>query len=187
MDNYYTRHTFANALAKITDGTSRVCGTIKFTNVDSTNRVYVRKGIAQLKNAPRGCWLLVRAYNPHPNLTDLRNKHNSEQKKQSPSDRVPFSPPTNLISDNAGYILLKDSKVVIFYSNDLAGTATEAILTSSSAEAIALVHGLAKLYRWTGAEMLQRMSFDVPAIIIAYNTYMSTVNWMDQRRSTNPT
>ena len=78
MDNYYTRHTFANALAKITDGTSRVCGTIKFTNVDSTNRVYVRKGIAQLKNAPRGCWLLVRAYNPHPNLTDLRNKHNSE-------------------------------------------------------------------------------------------------------------
>jgi hypothetical protein len=46
---------------------------------------------------------------------------------------------------------------------------------------------LAKLERWTGSENLHRTKFDVPAIIVAYNVFMNSVDRMDQRRSRNPT
>jgi len=77
--------------------------------------------------------------------------------------------------------------VVIFYSNDLNGTATEPILHDSDDEAIDICWGLCPIYRWTGKEIMTRSSFLVPAPIIAYYQYMSGVNRMDQLRSTNIT
>ena len=38
IDNFYTRHTLASVLKHVTDEKGRVIGTIKFTNVDGTNR-----------------------------------------------------------------------------------------------------------------------------------------------------
>ena len=71
-DNFYTRHNLAISLKAITDGECRLVGTVKFTNVDSTNRYYLFKAIEQLKNSPRGSWLLVRAYNKDPNYENWR-------------------------------------------------------------------------------------------------------------------
>ena len=81
----------------------------------------------------------------------------------------------------------KDSKVVLFYTNDLAHTPSAAILDCSDEESILCVNGLAELERWTGTECMSRKKFMVPSIIVAYNMFMNSVDCMDQLRSTNPT
>ncbi len=82
-DNFYTRHTIGKALNAFTDGESRVIGTVKFTNVDATNRHYLSKAIELMKDASRGTWMLVRAFNKNPEYERLRNKHSSQQRRLS--------------------------------------------------------------------------------------------------------
>ena len=41
MDNFYIRQSMAALLKEITDGEDRIIGTVKFTNVDSTNRLFL--------------------------------------------------------------------------------------------------------------------------------------------------
>ena len=92
-----------------------------------------------------------------------------------------------MIADKAGYIVWRDSKVVIFYTNDLLNAPTNPILDGDSEEAILCVRGLGAIRRWTGTEILHRSTFQVPAPIVAYNQYMNSVDRMDQRRAVNPT
>jgi hypothetical protein len=91
------------------------------------------------------------------------------------------------VSPDCGYILFKDSKTVIFYSNDLDGMPSEAILDDSNEEAIRICRGLSSIGRWTGNEILTRSTFQVPAPIIGYNMIMNGVGRMDQLRGTNIT
>ena len=188
MDNFYTRHTLAQGLKQMTDGEAKIIGTVKFTNIDSTNRRYVAEGVTKLKDCARGSWSVIRAHDKHPDLDKLRRRHDAEQKKKKrKKSRTQFVPPCDLVVENAGYIVWRDTKVVIFYTNDLAGTPSEPILDGGTDEAIALVRGLSPLKRWTGSETLHRTTFLVPAIIVAYNMYMNSVDRADQKRSTNPT
>ena len=39
-DNFYTRHSLADKLKSMTDGEACIIGTVKFTNVDGTNRMF---------------------------------------------------------------------------------------------------------------------------------------------------
>ena len=71
MDNFYTHHTLASVLKHVTDDKARVIGTIKFTNVDGTNRKFLKIAIERLKDAPRGRWMLVRAYDRVDDLKKL--------------------------------------------------------------------------------------------------------------------
>jgi len=180
-DNYYTRHAIANALTKFTDGEARVIGTVKFTNVDGTNRYYLSKAIELMKDQSRGSWALVQAYNKHPNYDQLRSQHASQQRRvRSASDRAAFVPPLDSNADRAGFIVFKDSKVVLFYSNDLCENPEEPILLGTDERAIRCVGGLAKISRWTGTENLHRTDFFVAAPIVAYNMFMNGVDRMDQ-------
>ena len=52
-------------------------------------------------------------------------------------------------------------------------------------EAVECVNGLGDAHRWTGAEMMHRTVFQVPAPIVAYNKYMNAVDVVDQSRRTN--
>jgi hypothetical protein len=61
-DNYYNRHILALALKLVTDGEACITGTVKFTNINSTNQTYVSAAIKELKDAERGSWILVHAY-----------------------------------------------------------------------------------------------------------------------------
>ena len=88
-------------------------------------------------------------------------------------------------SENAGYILWKDSKIVVFYANCLQSTPSARLLVGTSDEAIKCVHGLSCLERWTGDETMNRTKFMVPAIIVAYNCCMNGVDCADQMRSIN--
>jgi Transposase IS4 len=54
--DYYTQHILARALKFVTQGEARVVGTSKFTNVDATNRPFLTKAIASMKNEKHGTW-----------------------------------------------------------------------------------------------------------------------------------
>ena len=82
---------------------------------------------------------------------------------------------------------MKDSKVVIFYSNDLSGTLHVEVMDENNADAIQLVHGLSPLYCWTGSDIMNRKIFQLPTVIVAYNIYVNAVNQMDKLQSTNTT
>jgi hypothetical protein len=118
------------------------------------------------------------------NVEALQKKHNIGMKLKPISERMQFVPPA---AHQAGYIVWKNSKVVVFYSNDLKFTPSSPILEGTDLEADECVYGLAELECWTGSENLHRTKFDVPATIVAYNIFMNSVDCMDQRWSTNPT
>jgi len=123
------RHTIANALNSFTDGESHIIGTVKFTNVDGTNHHHLSKAIEMMKDAGRGTWVLVQAYNKHPEYDRICNQHSSQQRRLSNSAlRVAFVPPLDSIAKKAGYIVFKDSKVVLFYTNDLMKSSPEPIV-----------------------------------------------------------
>lgn len=125
----------------MTDGEARLIGTVKFTNVDSTNRLYLAEAILQLKYADGGKWKLVRAYNKVPDLAKLQRAHNTANKKTCSIEDF-FVAPKTLVSEDAGYVFWKDKKVVIFYSNNLASTPSSPIFDGDDQEAIFFVHGV---------------------------------------------
>jgi hypothetical protein len=45
---------------------------------------------------------------------------------------------------------------------------------------------LAKLGKWTGTELCHQITCMVPAIVLAHNEYVNSVNRMEQQRSANP-
>lgn len=186
-DNFYTRHNLAHSLKVITDGEARMIGTVRFSNVDCTNRYFLQKAIEDIDGKPRGSWCLVRAYDEHPELSKLQRQHQNRNKDKGQTEKQKFIPPTDLVASNAGYIVFKDSKVVIFYTNDLAGTPDHAIMDGTLTETAMLCHGVSKIHRWTGCEIMKRTCFEVPVQIIAYNMFMNGVDRMDQLRSTNIT
>lgn len=186
-DNFYTRHNLAKELYDITDGKMFLIGTVKFTNVDAINRIYLSKAIQSMKDKPRGYWMVVRAFNKTKEVEALRIRHLTAMRNVSVNEKVPFEPPETVVAKHAGYILWKDSKLVMFYSNDLKLTPAAPMLEGNDPRAIECVHGLERLERWTGTESFHRTTFEVPAVIVAYNLFMNSVDRMDQRRSTNPT
>ncbi len=54
--------------------------------------------------------------------------------------------------------------MVVFYSNDLALTPTEPILSAQNESAIEAVWGLAVIKRWCGNEVIHRTKLRVPLL-----------------------
>jgi hypothetical protein len=98
-----------------------------------------------------------------------------------------FIPPLENPAKNCGYIVFKDSKIVLFYTNDLAEDPPEPVLLGSNERAMKCAHGLAKLSCLTGTKVLNRSDFFVAVPIVTYNMFMNGVDCMDQYRSTLPT
>ena len=94
--------------------------------------------------------------------------------------------PKNVTKD-AGYVVYKDLKIVVFYSNDLANMPPEwYTLGNGNEDTIHCIHGVAPLHRWTGETILHCQIFQAPAVVIAYNYFMNAVNCMDQQLTSNP-
>ena len=80
---------------------------------------------------------------------------------------------------------MKDLKLVIFYTNDLARIPSEEILVGTSEEVILCVHGLGPYYCWVGNNVLFGRMFQVSAPNVANKMFMKTADIMDQQMSTN--
>ena len=141
----------------------------------------------EMKDAPRGAWQLVRAFNKVQNLDELKRVHERNQSKKKKGERILFVYPTTDIAEKCGYIVWQDSKIVVFYTNTLALTPPDNIISGNTNEAVKCVNGLAKLSRWFGSETMTPTVMKVPAPIVAYNQYMNAVDRLDQLRSTNAT
>ena len=130
-----------------------------------------------LKDKARGSWYLVAAseyekwgYQLYKKDQKIKNKDTTLKKKYS---------------KNCGYIVLQDSKIVIFYSNDLDGTLSKDIYDVTDEEAIKLVRGLGPMYRCVGNESLNKTCFQVPVLIVACNIFMGSVDILYHRISIN--
>ena len=186
-DNFYTRHSLADKLKSMTDGEACIIGTVKFTNVDGTNRPHLRKAIEEMKDDERGSWQLLRVYNKHPDLGKLKRELVSKMNRLPKSSRTKFVLPKGEQAENAGYIVWKDSKVVVFYCNCFKTTPPKEVSNQDDLHAIHAVHDLGIIQRWTGSENMHRTNIRTPAIIIVYNNFMNSVDRLDHLRSSNPT
>ena len=86
------------------------------------------------------------------------------------------NPPIEIVAENSGYIVLKDSKIVTFCTNDLATTPSQPILDATNEEAVVAVCGLGGIKCWTGTEVLNKTMLQVPAIVCAYNHFTNSVD-----------
>ena len=163
MDNFYTRHVLARQVNQLSEDNIRIIGTVRFNNVDSVNRRHLKEAMTMMSSKSRGSWLLVQSFDKPT------ERHQPAQ-----------------VAKNAGFIVFKDRNVVVFYTNDLATTPSSPI-EEPTEETIRCVRGLAPLKRWIGGETFHRTELKVPAIIVAYNLFMNSVDRFDQVRSTNIT
>ena len=84
----------------MTDGEARIIGTVKYTNVDATNRFYLTQAIQQLKDADRCSW--KRAYDKNTKIEQCRRKHTNAMKKLKVKNRTPFVPPHDKGAEKEG-------------------------------------------------------------------------------------
>lgn len=103
------------------------------------------------------------------------------------SKKTTFVPPVGPIADLSGFVIFIDKQPVIVYTNDLYQTMSRTFMNSNNKEAIRCVHGLVPLKRWTNQESMFRTEFLAPAIFVAYNIFMNSVDRMYQIRVVNPT
>ena len=158
VDNYYTRHVFAEKLHSLTNSEIFTTGTVRYSYVGTDDKKYVDKVLKLLSpdNIPRSSWYLVAVHD-----------HKNPRSKAL----------------NCGYIVYKDNKLVIFYTNNLQGTPSRYILKGENVEAVKLVHGLGEILRYDKSKYtVNKKVYLVPNIIVAYNLYMNNVDLVDQRR-----
>lgn len=165
MDYFYTRHNLANTVRVMTQGKVRITGTVRMNFVDATNKENAMKAMAEMKDAEQRSWKLVAAFNASLDLQSRKRIHKATEARlrnqkmngalgyeSGASYTSAFEKPMGDQSPNARYIVFKDSKVVVFYTKNLAETSSHPILDGTDPEAQACVHGIAGLHRWTGPE-----------------------------------
>jgi hypothetical protein len=113
-DNFYTCHQLAHALKVMTNGEAKMIGTVRFSNVDCTNRFYLQQAIDLIDAKPCGSWCLVRAYDEHPELAAYQRQHQARNKDIEKSQRQKFVPPTDHIHQIVDVFFLKIQRLLFF-------------------------------------------------------------------------
>ncbi|ETL77356.1 hypothetical protein L917_21703, partial [Phytophthora nicotianae] len=168
-----------------TDGEMHLLGTVRLNLVDKWNKPAVKASIERVDASERGSWELVAAVGLEPGWKEKQKKHQASQRRLPKAQRTTYEP-VIVQAEKAGYVIYKDRKVVIFYTNDLKATPSQPTLPSTSPEAVLCCHGTYPIQRWTEDRMMHRRVFMAPTIIAAYNFCMNAVDRVDQLRSTNP-
>ena len=117
MDNFYTRHFLGLGISKLSQGMVKIIGTVKKNLICAHLKQTIADLVEILKNADRGVWYLVKCFQQQ---TPIGPKEKGKRKALDPV-LVP--------SPHCGYIIFKDKKPCLFYTNDLQGTLSLNILS----------------------------------------------------------
>ncbi|GMF51834.1 unnamed protein product [Phytophthora fragariaefolia] len=158
-DNFYIRHTFAQALLQFTDGEMHLLGAVCINLVDKRNKVAVVAAVARVGAGEWGTWELVAAVGPEPEWEVKKKAHQNAQRRLAKAKRTQYEPAT-VQANRAGYVVYMDRNVDIFYTNDLKATPSALTLPSSSPEAVFCCHSTYPIQRWTEDRMLHRTDCD---------------------------
>jgi len=141
----------------MTDGETRIIGTVKHNLVDSTNRVHLAKAMRIVEGQERGTWCLMRCYNPVDDFEKLKKEWVKQEKTKSEKKRKKFIYLTRNIAEECGYLVWKDNHLVVFYTNDLQKTPSKHILDSRVKkeydEGMLCCNGMGKVDRWQGGKV----------------------------------
>ena len=97
MDSFYGRHKVADVTKIVTNGEARVICTMKLLFVNSGDKSLVKYVLNHIKKLSQGTWFLL------------------------------WVTVDGVIQKNCGYIVFKDKRPVLFYTNDLKDTPTNRI------------------------------------------------------------
>ena len=118
MDSFYGRHKVADVTKIVTNGEARVICTMKLLFVNSGDKSLVKYVLNHIKKLSQGIWFLL------------------------------WVTVDGVIQKNCGYIVFKDKRPVLFYTNDLKDTPKKRI-QGVNEESVRCVGGLLILKRWT--------------------------------------
>ncbi|ETN18075.1 hypothetical protein PPTG_21508 [Phytophthora nicotianae INRA-310] len=88
-DNFYTRHTFAHALLKYTDGEMHLLGTVRLNLV---SKPAVKASIERVDASERGSWELVGEVRLEPGWMEKQKKHQTNQRRLPKAQRTTYDP-----------------------------------------------------------------------------------------------
>ena len=127
VDNFYTCPVFAKKLKNMTGGEIVTTGTMRLNYLDALNKAAVTHSVKNLELKAQGSWELLAV-------------------KESYVD--PSGKTKTRKMPNSGFIVLKDKKTVVFFTNDLTDTPKKFSSRGNDPEAIALVRGLGPIKRF---------------------------------------
>lgn len=105
-DNFYTRHVLVEQANHLSYYELCFLGTVRMNNIDGVNIPAVHTADDELEEAPRGSWSLFQMYQKHIVSGTMRKRVRQQPKY---CDTAPS------VLDNAGYVVWKDLKDVVFY------------------------------------------------------------------------
>ena len=207
------------ALLQMTSNRMKLTGTVKMNLVDPVNKVLLTMAKDTIDKLERGDWALVPVYDaidgeghfdPPPvgrgakqKKFQYKNKSLRLRRKNVPSEGNVYvtigagDKEEDILcmkSECAGFIVFKDTKTVVFYTNDLAFDVpfqTPMVYSASTAreqlKMTQCVRGLVNIKRWTDDSYATKTDYKVPVSIALYNMLMNSVDVMDQYRANNMT
>lgn len=156
----------------------RVTGTVQLNFIDALNKNNARKAFQLLKPLPRRSWLFICVHEETAWQAKWGNRRVFGRRRECKDSQTSHDPVTDVV-ENAGFILLKDIKADLSYTNVLKGTASADILHHTPVEGIQCVQRIATLKRLTGKEATCPTDLQATEIIVAFNIFVKCADCME--------
>jgi hypothetical protein len=93
-DNFYTRHDLVKAILEMTDGETRMLGTVRQDWIGRLNSRAVKVSIERVRTSQRGSWELVAAVDSVADSKKAKDAHTRAQKRLPKNLRTEYSHPS---------------------------------------------------------------------------------------------
>ena len=114
-----------------------LCGTIRLNYIDKVDKEKVKQAVEMLDSGDRNSFYIVQAKQV---LGQNTSRNRRSRRSNNVTEQIHVIP-------NAGFVIWKDKKPVIFFSSKLNGTPSQKISSDASEEAHHHVHNLSSVLR----------------------------------------